>query len=136
MMKRNRQGGSRAILAIGLALLIIGASVGIWQYSKPTAADAAAKKEAALRLALTEIRDAIRDFHAANQRYPRSLDELVPIYLSRIPPDPITGSADTWVPITEETVSPDVDFQEGDAPAGERYLLDVKSGAGQPWSEY
>jgi type II secretory pathway pseudopilin PulG len=136
MMGRNRHGGNRAVLAIGLALLIIGASVGIWQYSKTNPADAAAKKEEALRLALAEIRDAIRDFHAGNQRYPRSLDELVPMYLPRIPSDPITGSADTWVLVTEETVSPDVDFQEGDAPAGERYLLDVKSGAGQPWSEY
>lgn len=132
----ERHGGSRALLAIVLALLVIGASVGFWQYSKTSQAEAAAKREADVRAAVGEIRNAIRDFHAANERYPRTLEELVPTFLPRIPVDPITGSADTWTLHTEETVSPDTDFQEGDVAPGERYILDVRSGAGLPWSEY
>ena len=55
-------------------------------------------REAALRQDLAVMRDAIDKHHADTGRYPAALDELVAKrYLRRIPVDPITESADTWV---------------------------------------
>jgi hypothetical protein len=51
---------------------------------------------AALRDDLREMRRSIDDFALKYRRWPRSLQELVPEFLSRIPPDPATGKVD-WV---------------------------------------
>ncbi len=52
---------------------------------------------AALKADLYEIRRAIDDFTRDSGRCPRSLNELVPKYLRRVPVDPVTRSAETWV---------------------------------------
>lgn len=55
-------------------------------------------REAALRQDLAVMRDAIDKHHADTGRYPSTLEDLVrKRYLRRIPVDPITESADTWV---------------------------------------
>lgn len=55
-------------------------------------------REAALRQDLAVMRDAIDKHHADTGRYPAALDELVAKrYLRRVPVDPITESAETWV---------------------------------------
>ena len=55
-------------------------------------------REAALKQDLAVMRDAIDKHHADTGRYPGTLDELVAKrYLRRIPVDPITESADSWV---------------------------------------
>lgn len=55
-------------------------------------------REAALRQDLAVMRDAIDKHFADTGRYPASLDELVTRrYLRRVPVDPLTESADTWV---------------------------------------
>lgn len=55
-------------------------------------------REAALRQDLAVMRDAIDKHHADTGRYPAALDELVAKrYLRRIPIDPITESAESWV---------------------------------------
>jgi general secretion pathway protein G len=55
-------------------------------------------REAALKQDLAVMRDAIDKHHADVGRYPNDLQELVTRhYLRRVPVDPFTDSADTWV---------------------------------------
>jgi len=54
-------------------------------------------KDAVLKKDLYVMRECIDKFHAAFNRYPVSLDELVEKSLLRaIPVDPITGDASSW----------------------------------------
>ena len=74
-------------------------------------------KEAVLRENLYQMRDAIGKYQADKGKYPESLDALVADkYLRKVPLDPLTESASTWV-----VVPPD-DPQKGG-------VFDVKSGA-------
>jgi general secretion pathway protein G len=55
-------------------------------------------KEAVLRENLVSLRDAIDKYFADNGSYPAALDDLVAKrYLRRIPVDPITDSATSWI---------------------------------------
>lgn len=74
-------------------------------------------KEAVLRENLSAIRDSIDKYHADTGMYPTALDDLVSKkYLRKIPADPITDSAETWVIVPPEDAK-----QSG--------VYDVKSGA-------
>ncbi|HYC61847.1 MAG TPA: hypothetical protein VEK79_20005 [Thermoanaerobaculia bacterium] len=96
----------------------------------------------ALRDNVNTIRKAIDNFHADHGRYPKTLQELVPRYIRRIPSDPVTGSDKTWRVVTEETVQPSSDFTTGPAAKAETYIIDVHSGAsgkdatGVPFATY
>ena len=73
-------------------------------------------KEAVLKQNLAQMRDSIDKYYGDRGRYPDSLEDLVTRkYLRKVPPDPITDSATTWL-----TVSPE---------AGKGGVFDVKSGA-------
>lgn len=94
-----------------------------------------------MRQNLSEMRKAIRDFHADKHRSPKSLNELVQAkYLRTLPKDPITGAAD-WHVVTEQSVTVS---EFGGAPATQSTpsIVDVRSAAsgtdpnGKPWSEY
>lgn len=74
-------------------------------------------KEAVLRENLYQMRDAIGKYHADKGRYPDTLDALATDrYLRKVPLDPLTESAATWVIVAPE------DPQKGG-------VFDVKSGA-------
>ena len=74
-------------------------------------------KEAVLRENLNQIRDAISRYYADKGKYPESLDALAADrYLRKVPLDPITESAATWV-----VVQPSDPQKSG--------VYDVKSGA-------
>ena len=74
-------------------------------------------KEAVLKENLTLMRDALDKHYADTGKYPATLAELVTKkYLRKLPEDPVTGSADTWV-----IFPPDRREQGG--------VFDVKSGA-------
>jgi general secretion pathway protein G len=74
-------------------------------------------KEATLKHSLSVMREAIDKFYGDNQYYPESIEELVSKkYLRAVPPDPITGTAQTWV-----IVAPDIDSKGA--------VYDIKSGA-------
>jgi general secretion pathway protein G len=74
-------------------------------------------KEAVLKENLYQMRDAISKYYADKGKYPESLDSLIADkYLRKVPLDPITESATTWVPVPPE------DPQKGG-------VFDVKSGA-------
>jgi general secretion pathway protein G len=77
-------------------------------------------KETVLRDDLAIMRKSLDQFYSDNGKYPDSLSELVSRrYLRKIPLDPITESANTWV-----TIPPD------DPTKGEIY--DIRSGSNKP----
>ena len=100
-------------------------------------------KEAVLKTNLRALRDVLDQYYADKGRYPASLETLVEDgYLRAVPMDPITRSADTWVPIYQEP-SLDEGAAETDLPEGaEPGIMDVRSGApgtgsdGRPYSEW
>lgn len=74
-------------------------------------------KEAVLKENLATLRDSIDKHYADTGKYPATLDDLVTRkYLRKIPVDPITESAVTWILVPPE------DPQKGG-------IFDVKSGA-------
>jgi general secretion pathway protein G len=74
-------------------------------------------KEAVLREDLFQLRDAIGKYYGDKGKYPESLEALTTEkYLRKVPVDPITESAATWVVVAPE------DPQKGG-------VYDVKSGA-------
>lgn len=83
-------------------------------------------EENALRYNLAQIRKAIDDYYADHQKYPPSLEDLVPNYMRKIPADPITKSADTWVVEQEQ---PDFDSGDFSSEYQEPGVYDVRSGA-------
>jgi len=84
-------------------------------------------QETALKDNLFSMRKAIDNFYADKQRYPNDLEELVPNYIRKIPPDPILKQADWEIvmddPTNEESADPD---PENVAQPG---VIDVKSKA-------
>jgi general secretion pathway protein G len=74
-------------------------------------------KEAVLKENLYQMRDSIGKYYADKGKYPATLDALASDkYLRKVPVDPITESAETWV------VVPPQDPEKGG-------VYDVKSGA-------
>lgn len=75
-------------------------------------------REVTLKESLAVMREAIDKFQGDNGHYPESLEELVTRrYLRKLPPDPLTEAADTWILVPPP-----------DEP-GSRRVWDVKSGA-------
>jgi general secretion pathway protein G len=103
--------------------------------------DHEAEAAAVTRQHLVKMRAAIARYKAETGQYPSTLEELVPKYLRRIPTDPLTQAAD-WRVTTEETVQPNIDFQNTTAPAPTSVVIDVHSSApgadrtGVPYANY
>lgn len=129
-----------SLIELIVVVTIIGILAGIALINVRTAQTKA--REAALKDNLFQMRKAIDNFYADKQRYPSSLEELVPNYIRRIPADPITMQPD-W-----ETVMDDPLSQEGEMSAdtdpnamAEPGIVDVKSRAegqtldNKPYSE-
>lgn len=75
-------------------------------------------KESVLRENLASLRDSIDKFYSDNDRYPINLNELIEKrYLRKIPEDPMTESATTWVTYAASGVQK------------KESVYDVKSGA-------
>jgi general secretion pathway protein G len=88
-------------------------------------------REAVLKEDLHLMRDAIDKHYADTGKYPATLDDLVAKrYLRRIPVDPITESATSWVIV------------EPPDKAGSKMVYDIRSGApgkslgGTPYAEF
>jgi len=74
-------------------------------------------KEAVLKENLYQLRDAIGKYYADKGKYPQTLESLASDkYLRKVPLDPITDSASTWL-----VVSPEDPQKSG--------VFDVRSGA-------
>lgn len=95
-------------------------------------------REAVLRENLWIMRDLIDQYKTDRGEYPASLEDLESKgYIRRVPIDPITKSADTWVTVQDE---PAIDAPEEENP--DTGIKDVLSGApgtgldGTPYSEW
>jgi len=87
-------------------------------------------KETLLKENLHQVRDALDKFYGDNNHYPATLEDLVnKKYLRKLPVDPVTDSATTWI------VVPPSDPQKGG-------VYEIKSGAsgngkdGTPYSSW
>ena len=91
-------------------------------------------REAALKDNLFQLRKCIDNFYADKQHYPTSLDELVPYYVRRVPPDPITGQVD-WELVMDnpgeggEGGTEPIPAETDPEATGEPGVVDVKSKA-------
>lgn len=130
--------GRRLAIVIGVVILL-GAAYATLTIRREKHAHFA--RAAALADNLATMRKAIEDFHAKEGRYPRSLAELVPNYLQKIPRDPVTNETG-WRFTTEQTVQPSSDFSTAAPATTETYIIDVHSSAsgkdanGKPFAEY
>jgi general secretion pathway protein G len=127
-MRRGRRAiGDRGFtlieLLVVMAILGILVAIAVPQLQKaPIRA-----KEASLREDLFTFRTCLDQFYADKGHYPDTLQALVTEkYIRKIPIDPFTKSADTWVVVMEEPDSSDTASQD---PPG---IIDVKSGSKLP----
>ena len=127
-MKQRLQKGFSLIELI-VVVTIIGILAGIAIVNVKFAQRKA--REAALKDNLFQLRKCIDNFYADKQHYPTSLQELVPNYIRRIPPDPMTEQVD-W----EEVMDDPADLEEGSLSADtdpeamtQPGVIDVKSRA-------
>ena len=115
-----------------LELIIVVAIIGILAVIAMPAMINAPKRaaEAALLTDLRTFRDVIDQHYGDQGFYPPTLEALVDEgYLRKIPNDPVTKSAETWVLVYEE-----IDFDEVPAETdlpedGQPGIIDVLSGA-------
>lgn len=115
---RRQQGFTLVELLIVISLISILAAMGLVQYRNSVQS----ARESVLKTDLFRMRDAIDQYYADKGKYPSSLDSLVSDgYMRRIPEDPISKSADTWV---TEPAEPDPNN-----PSAEPGVYNVKSGA-------
>lgn len=108
-----RKGFTLIELLIVLAIVAVLLTIAVPRYY----ASLDRSKEAVLKENLWQMRDAIGKYYADKGKYPQTLESLATDkYLRKVPLDPITDSATTWL-----VVSPD-DPQKGG-------VFDVRSGA-------
>ena len=100
-------------------------------------------QEAVLKTDLVTFRDVIDQYYADKGNYPPTLEALVEEgYLRAIPVDPITKSAETWVPVYEEFSSDEIPAETDLPEDGQPGIIDVHSGSdrlsldGEPYAEW
>ena len=124
-MKRNRttfprreRGFTLIELLIVVAMVGILAAVAVGQYQK----NILRAREVVLKENLFVMRSSIQMYFADKGRYPSDLQSLVDDhYLSRMPVDPVTESAETWITDYAELSDMDITTEPG--------IADVRSGA-------
>lgn len=107
---RASDGGFTLIeLLIVMAIIATLASIAIPSYINAVRH----AKEAVLREDLHTMRSAIDSYTVDKEKAPQSLDDLVQSgYLKAIPVDPMTGTSDTWMPDSSDTLM-DIDETAG-----------------------
>jgi general secretion pathway protein G len=112
-MSRLRSGFTLIELLVVMSIIALLLAVAVPRYFHSVTR----AKEAVLKENLTLIRDALDKHYADTGTYPASMEELVAKkYLRKVPEDPVTESASTWV-----LVPPEKKDKGG--------VFDVKSGA-------
>ncbi len=100
-------------------------------------------QEAVLMTDLVTFRDVIDQYYADKGNYPPTIEALVEEgYLRSIPHDPITKSAETWVPIYEEFNDEEVPAETDLPEDGQPGIEDIRSGSerlsldGTPYADW
>ena len=110
---RSRRGFTLIELLVVMAIIAVLLTLAVPRYF----GSMDKSKEAVLKEDLFQLRDAIGKYYGDKGKYPESLETLATEkYLRKVPVDPITESATTWVVVAPE------DPQKG-------AVYDVKSGA-------
>lgn len=114
MTNRTRKNGFTLIeLLVAMTIIALLLSIVAPRYFKSVSK----AEEAVLKEDLTLMREALDKFHADTGSYPDTIDDLTSKkYLRKIPVDPITQSAATWILI------PPASTEKG-------AIFDIKSGA-------
>lgn len=124
MGRRPPRGAGFTLIELIVVVAIIGILATIAVPVMRTAPQRA--REAALKEDLFTLRSAIDQFHGDRARYPTSIEEIVSLgYLRRVPVDPVTQSAETWV-VEYAEVSEEDDEREGSEGQG---IIDIRSGS-------
>ncbi|HWY48133.1 MAG TPA: type II secretion system protein [Bryobacteraceae bacterium] len=130
-MNRRRFGFTLVELMIVMAIIAILMSVAIPIYTRSITRS----KESVLKNNLFTLRNVIDEYTYDKQKAPQTLNDLVSDgYLRQIPVDPITGTADSWKIIMEDS--------SNTANQSEPGIFDVRSGSdkisleGTPYSEW
>lgn len=129
--RRRDRGFTLIELLVVVAIIGILAAVAVGQYKHSIQR----AKEATLKENLFRLRTQINLYFADKGKYPYDLQALVDdSYLAKIPVDPVTQSAETWIPEYAEIDESDISMEPG--------INDVRSGAtgigadGTPFSEW
>jgi general secretion pathway protein G len=126
-LARRRRAAGFTLLELIIVVAVIGILATIAMPRLLEAPDRA--KEAVLKTDLRTFRSVIDQYYADKGKYPASLEVLVEEgYLRRIPVDPITRSAETWVPVYEE-LGPEEQLPGEDGEVAGPGIVDVRSGA-------
>lgn len=140
MVKINRSYRSRqrgfTLIELLVVVTIVGILAGLAMVNVRNAQIKA--KEKVLQGNLHQLRTAIDNYYADKQAYPPSLQDLVPNYLRKIPPDPITESSDTWIEVFDQPSMDDPSSWDSGWGSSGGYddptsltpgVIDIKSGA-------
>ena len=120
MLSRRSQGFTLIEMIIVFTLIGILVGLALPQYQS------AVKKarESVLKETLFQLRKLIDQYYSDKGKYPASVQALVDEnYLRKVPVDPITGKADTWVEVQEQPSADEIE------PGQVFGIVDVHSGA-------
>ena len=93
--RKPRRGFTLIELLVVLAIIAMLLTIAVPRYF----ASLDNARDTALRKSLSVMRSAIDQYNADLGKYPGTLQELVTArYLRSLPVDPVTGSADQWIP--------------------------------------
>jgi general secretion pathway protein G len=101
---RSLRGFTLIELMVVMAILVVLMTIGIAHYERTILRG----KEAALKVDLKDMREAIQNYTQDKDAAPNSLDDLVTEhYIARVPPDPITNALDWTTENCDLLLSPD-----------------------------
>ncbi len=108
--KKRGRGFTLIELMIVISIILILVSISIPIYTNSVIHS----KEAVLKDDLFTMRSVIDQYTLDKQKAPQSLEDLVSAgYLRSVPKDPLTGSSDTWVTTTDDTLMDPSQTQPG-----------------------